>query len=84
MTHQTTTLPGITQAIMRRRNNGVITAIQKVWLTKDEAKAYIGCSDSFLQMLRDGALVSYSRYGNKMYWYNKDSIDKFIEKYKIV
>lgn len=67
----------------RQRNIGQVVPVQKIWLNAAEAKAYLGCSDDFLQKLRDEALISFSRFGNKMYWYDVNSINKFLEKNRI-
>lgn len=65
------------------RTIGKVEPILKKWLSKDEAKAYLGCSDRFLQTLRDTAQVSFSRFGNKMYWYELASIERFLMKNKV-
>lgn len=62
---------------------GKIEPVPKKWLSKDEAKAYLGCSDKFLQTLRDTAQITFSRYGNKMYWYELSSIERFLTKNKV-
>ena len=58
----------------RTRVTGKVEPIVKKWLSKDEAKSYIGCSDDFLRTLREKALVSFSQFG-KMIWYDLSSID---------
>lgn len=63
----------------RQRNIGKVEPVKKIWLNASEAKAYLGCSDDFLQKLRDEALIKFSRFGNKMYWYEIESINKFLE-----
>ena len=65
---------------MRR---GKVEAVQKVWLSSREAKAYLDCSDDYLQTLRDQAAVSFSKVGGK-YFYSKLSIDRLILKHKVV
>lgn len=52
----------------------------KRFLTPEEAKEYLGCSDRFLKKLRDRALVKVSRFERNMIWYDLASIDKFLEK----
>ena len=61
----------------RTRVTGKVEPIVKKWLSKDEAKSYIGCSDDFLRTLREKALISFSQFG-KMIWYDLSSIDRFI------
>lgn len=68
----------------RTKQIGKIQEVPKTWLSKDEAMAYLGCSADFLQTLRDNALVSFSRFGNKMYWYDLASIDRFLAKNRVV
>ena len=70
-------------AMGRTRVTGKVEPIVKKWLSKDEAKSYIGCSDDFLRTLREKALVSFSQFG-KMIWYDLSSIDRFIQSNKIV
>ena len=59
------------------------TPVAKLWLSKDEAKAYLGCSDDYLKKLRDRALVSFSRDG-KMIGYSLESINRFLNKNKVI
>lgn len=67
-----------------KKNAGKVEPVAKKWLSKDEAMAYLGCSEDFLKNLRDKALVSFSQFGNKMIWYDLQSIDKFITKNKVI
>ena len=67
----------------RTRVIGKIETVTKKWLSKDEAKFYIGCSDDFLRTLREKSLVSFSQFG-KMIWYDLSSIDRFIQSNKVV
>jgi hypothetical protein len=46
----------------RTRVTGKVEPIVKKWLSKDEAKSYIGCSDDFLRTLREKALISFSQF----------------------
>lgn len=63
---------------------GKIEPVQKKWLSASEAKSYLDCSDNFLQKLRDNALISFSRFGRNMFWYELASIEKFLQKNKVV
>lgn len=67
----------------RTKTIGKVEAVTKRWLSKNEAKSYLGCSDDFLRTLRDNALVSFSQFG-KMIWYELSSIDRFIQNNKVV
>lgn len=60
-----------------------IARIEKKWLSSSETKRYLDCSDNFLQKLREEAQLSFSCFGGK-YWYELSSIDKFIQKHKVV
>lgn len=68
---------------MATRNIGKVQEVQKIWLSKDEAKAYLGCSDDFLARLRNEALVSFSQFGN-MIWYDINSINRFLARNKVI
>lgn len=67
----------------RTKTIGKVETVTKRWLSKNEAKSYLGCSDDFLRTLRDNALVSFSQFG-KMIWYELSSIDRFIQNNKVV
>lgn len=66
-----------------KKQIGKVVPVQKVWLSSREARAYLDCSDDFLQKLRDEALISFSRIGNK-FLYNLQSIDRLIIKNKVI
>lgn len=66
-----------------KTQQGKVKEVEKTWLSAREAKAYLDCSDDFLQMLRDEARVSFSRVGGK-YFYNLESIDRLLIKNKII
>lgn len=65
------------------RKIGKIEPVQKKWLSKAEAMAYLGCSEDFLRILRDKALVSFSQFGSKMIWYDLQSMERFVNKHKV-
>ncbi len=65
------------------RTVGKVQPIEKAWLNKDEAKNYLGCSDDFLKTLRDGAEISFARFG-KMIWYDLKSIERFLARNRVV
>lgn len=66
-----------------KTQHGKVKEVEKTWLSAREAKAYLDCSDDFLQTLRDEAAISFSRIGGK-YFYNLASIEKLILKNKVV
>ena len=68
---------------MMARATGKIQQVEKIWLNRDEAKAYLGCSDDFLARLRNEALVSFSQFG-KMSWYDINSINRFLARNKVI
>lgn len=68
----------------RTRQIVKVEPVEKKWLNKDEAMKYLGCSETFLRRLRDTASISFARYGNKMYWYDLASIDRFLQRNKVV
>ena len=63
---------------------GKVEPVTKKWLSREEAMKYLGCSEKFLRTLRDKALVSFARYGNKMYWYELSSIERFLKNNKVI
>lgn len=67
-----------------KRHVGKVEPVPKRWLSKDEAMAYLDCSEDFLRTLRDNAQVSFSQFGNKKIWYDLQSLDRFILKHKVI
>ena len=65
----------------RTRQIVQVEPVPKKWLNQEEAKKYLGCSDDFLQTLRNEAKVTFARYGSKMYWYELESIERFFKKH---
>lgn len=68
---------------MMARATGKIQQVEKIWLNRDEAMAYLGCSDDFLARLRNEAQVSFSQFG-KMIWYDINSINRFLARNKVI
>lgn len=64
-------------------NKGKIEPINKTWLSKSEAQTYLGCSGDFLESLRNKAEVSFSKYGQKI-WYELRSLDRFLERNRVI
>lgn len=60
-----------------------VEPVPKRWLNKQEAMAYLGVGEDFLDRLRDEALVSFSQFGKKMIWYDLASLDRFVLKNKV-
>lgn len=67
----------------RTRTVGKVEPVQKRWLSKEEAMNYLGVGEDFLRTLREAAELSYSKFGNKI-WYDLVSIDRFILRNKVV
>lgn len=62
---------------------GKVESVQKLWLNKDEAMAYLECSVDYLDKLRNNAQVSFAKDG-KMIWYNLESINRFLNRMKVI
>ncbi len=62
---------------------GKIESVPKLWLSKDEAMAYLGCSVDYLDKLRANAQISFAKDG-KMIWYNLESINRFLNRMKVI
>ena len=65
------------------RTTGKVQPVEKVWLSKDEAMAYLGCSRDFLRTLRDSAEISFVKFKNFI-WYDLKSIERFMNRNKVV
>ena len=65
------------------RRVGKVEPIPKRWLSKEEAMAYLGCSGDYLEKLRYNAQVSFAQDGKKI-WYDLQSIDRFLNRKKVV
>lgn len=60
-----------------------MSEIEKVWLSPHEAEAYLGVSGDFIKAVRDaGRLQFYKPFGQKMIFYKKSDLGRFIEKGK--
>ena len=67
-----------------RKIIGKVEPVQKVWLNKKEAMAYLGCKEDFLRKLRENAEIKFSQYGGKTVWYELQSINRFIERHRVL
>lgn len=67
----------------RTKTVAKVVPAEKRWLNKQEAMAYLGCGEDFLDRLRNEALVSFSQFGGRMIWYDLASLDKFVIKNKV-
>lgn len=67
----------------RTITTGKIEKVEKIWLSGEEARAYLGCTERFLRTLREKAEVAYTKYG-KTIWYDLRSIDRFLNRNMVV
>ncbi len=68
----------------RLKKVGKVEPVQKTWLSAKEAMDFLGCGIDFLRDIRNSAEVSFAQYGNKMIWYELRSLERFIEKNRVV
>lgn len=68
----------------RTRTSGKVEQVGKTWLSPQEACAYLGCSLDLLERLRNEAQVSFARYGSRMIWYELRSINRFLERNRVI
>lgn len=68
----------------RTKSVGKVEPVNKLWLSAKEAMAYLGCSDKLLEKLRDNAEISFSQYNKRIIWYDLKSIERFIERNRVV
>lgn len=68
----------------RTRLQAKVEPATKRWLNKQEAMSYLGVGEDFLEKLRNESLISYSQFGSRMIWYDLSSLDRFIQKHRVV
>ncbi len=68
----------------RTKSVGKVEPVNKLWLSAKEAMAYLGCSDKLLEKLRNNAEISFSQYNKRTIWYDLKSIERFIERNRVV
>ena len=61
-----------------------VTQIEKIWLSGKELQEYIGLPNKQIQRLRDEGKIPFSRIGQKTFIYEKQKIDQFIQKHKVI
>ena len=66
----------------RKKITVKIEPVKPKWLTKEETKKFLGCSDSTLLRLRNKSELRFAKYGNKIL-YDLISIERFIEKNRV-
>ena len=67
----------------RTKSVGKVEPVNKLWLSAKEAMAYLGCSE-LLEKLRNNAEISFSQYNKRTIWYDLKSIERFIERNRVV
>lgn len=68
----------------RSKNTGKVEPVNKLWLSAKEAMEYLGCGEKLLEKLRNNAEISFSKYDRRTIWYELRSIERFIEKNRVV
>lgn len=64
---------------------GRVLQVEKVWLSAKEAASYFGTSLEYIRSIRESGRIHYYKpYGNKMVFFKKSDLDRFIEKGKQV
>lgn len=58
-----------------------VVNVEKIWLSARELAVYLGVSMDFVRAIREsGKLHYYKPFGNKMVFFKKSDVDRFIEK----
>lgn len=68
---------------MATRIVGKVEPIKKMWLNKEEAMSYLGCSEDYLDDLRNNAQFTFARRKN-MIWYELGSIERFFKRHIVI
>lgn len=68
---------------MATRIVGKIEPVKKTWLSKEEAMSYLGCSEDYLDDLRNNAQFTFARR-KKMIWYELGSIERFFKRHIVI
>lgn len=62
---------------------GRVKHIEKIWLSSNEAQAYLGMSADFFKRLRDNAQIHYYRVGRCVF-YAKSDIDELVTSNRVI
>lgn len=68
---------------MATRIVGKVEPVKKTWLSKDEAMSFLGCSEDYLNKLRENAEFTFARRKN-MIWYELGSIERFLKRHTVI
>ncbi|MCH3980471.1 MAG: helix-turn-helix domain-containing protein [Prevotella sp.] len=60
---------------------GKVQPAEKVWFSASELANYLGVSMCYVRSIRNsGRIKFYKPFGNKMIFFKKSDVDRFIEK----
>ncbi|SFG12841.1 helix-turn-helix domain-containing protein [Prevotella sp. KH2C16] len=63
---------------------GRVSAVEKVWLSSKEARAYLGMGEAFLKNMRDSGRLHFYKVGAKAVFYRKADLDRLIAGGKVI
>lgn len=66
----------------RTRLQTKVETVQKIVLSKQEAMAYLGVGEDYLEKLRNENEVVFSRK-DRMIWYELESINRFLRRHRV-
>lgn len=67
----------------KKRQCGVIVPVEPVWVGKEDAMRLLSCGENYLNQLRYDAKIGFAQEGKKI-WYEVKSLNRYIEKHRIV
>lgn len=44
-------------------NSGKVQPVNKIWLSREDTRAFLGCSDDYLRKVKESGQVSFCRDG---------------------
>lgn len=71
-------------AMGRTKNIGKVMDVEKIWLNKKEAAAYLGVSERYIDAnINTNPQIDIYRISERVFLYDKRSIDRMVLKSKI-
>lgn len=68
----------------RTKNIGKVMGVEKIWLNKKEAAAYLGVSERYIDAnINTNPQIDVYRISERVFLYDKRSIDRMVLKSKI-
>ena len=68
----------------RTKNIGKVMGVEKIWLNKTEAAAYLGVSERYIDAnINTNPQIDIYRISERVFLYDKRSIDRMVLKSKI-